>query len=255
VKTGNKKKAKQGQAQTTGERAYGAIRQIFKLSPLALAGIVFAILFVAFIAYSVFQPPPPKPSTSYYSEPLILASALQLLPGENYTYEINDPSLGIVTMQNEVKGRSDGCLVVETKAGENSIPFCLEEQTGEPRLPQGQDNRAGVGPQFFQPWMLALKDGWSWRTSANSTVEFMGASETIASSAVYRVAGRGPSRGREAFKVAIDVSVKRISDGKEYSHAETTQVVWIDAKKRVLLYAASGNSTIALVGAPFPLAP
>jgi hypothetical protein len=224
----------------------------FQLSSTALVILAIVVIFLAFTAYVLMQPPPPAYTTSY-QEPLVPAVGLKLLPGEKYVYRLGDGQNQML-IEHNVQGRSEGCMVVTTSFENYSIPFCIDEATGEAKLSgQTGENAQAAGPDFAQSWMLALKDGWNWTMSVNTTVEMMGSTETIQALSVYRVASRGTVKGRDAFKVIADTSIRRVSNGRIYSSDNTTETVWVDVDKRVLLYTSSNGVTVELVEAPFKI--
>ncbi len=207
-----------------------------------------------FLTYFITRPIPP-PIVVSYADPLVPLTGLKMVSGENYVYSWSDPQLGEVRIENKVGNLAGECLLVTTESNNATIPFCLDGKTGEPIDPSRQGQTLNVSPQFFQSWMLALTDGWTWRASVNTTVEWLGSSETIESASNYRVAARGTVKGREAFKVLIETSMARISNEKRYPSETATQVVWVDAEKRVLLYAGSEEGHLELMEAPFKVEP
>ncbi len=221
--------------------------------------LLIALAFFIFVLYVMTKPIPPPINTSYMG-PLVPVTGLKLAPGEKYVYELFDQSLGKVRLNSTVKERAQGCIVVEADSNGVTVPFCLDELTGEPKVQQGPDQQApgqqaGIVPQFTQPWMLALTENWTWGNGMNTTVEWMGSVESIESSSTYRVAAIGKVKGRMAFKVIIDSTVRRVSNGKGFPAENWTQVVWVDSEKRVLLYAGLLNGHIELVEAPFKVEP
>ncbi|MFH1471222.1 MAG: hypothetical protein ABIF01_05720 [Candidatus Micrarchaeota archaeon] len=216
--------------------------------------IVLAIGAILFFFY-VFTQPPPTPVSSSYSEPLIPVTGLKFSPGETYVYEWYDQQMGSVRISNSVKERAGGCILVYTQSANFSLPFCIDEITGESKDPSNPAEPLNMSPQLFQPWMLALKENWTWRTEVNMTIEWMGSTEKIDSRSVYRVVSREPIKGRDAYKVIIETSVNRASNSMIYPIERDAQVVWVDAEKRILLYANSSTSKIELTGAPFKVEP
>ena len=231
----------------------------FNFSRTTWAILLVIAGFFIFVLYIMTKPIPP-PITTTYAGALVPVTGLRIEPGEKYAYELYDERLGKVRLNNTIGERTTDCIVVETDSNGMSVPFCLDERTGEPKLQQGAsgpsaDQQAGVVPQFIHPWMLALTDNWTWSNGINTTIEWMGSTEVIESSSTYRVVARGGMKGRPAFKVLIEASARRISNGREYQNENGTQVVWVDAEKRVLLYAGFPSGHIELVEAPFKIEP
>jgi hypothetical protein len=227
-----------------------------KVSGWVLWGLLILLLFVLFLAYTLAQPSP-KPEYSAYEGPIEPVVGLQILPGEEYVYELGQDER-VLRLVHKVGAKDGDCITVSSDAEGMMVPFCLNLETGRAQYPGQQSvqgSHAPLTPDFSQPWMLALKTGWSWIVGLNSTVEFMGSTESVRAESVYRVVARGSAKGRDAFKVSVQTTAVRVSNGVAYHDSNNTEVVWVDAEKRVLLYANSGGVRLELVEAPFQIVP
>lgn len=227
----------------------------FRMTAFRWVLVIVSVIFIVFLAF-IFMQPGPERTSSIFREPLIPVVGIKLLPGEKYVYSFGDDRLGKMKIVQEVGARGNGCILVSTNVQNMSVPFCLDEKTGEPRTTGQTAGGASIAvtsasPDFMQPWMLALTDGWSWRLGVNTTVMMMGSNETIEALSVYKVAARTNVKGRDSFKVTIETSMRRVSNGKAYESSNRTETVWIDADKRVLLYAVSNGVATELIEAPF----
>ena len=88
---------------------------------------------------------------------------MRLLPGEKYVYAFEDPDLGKLKIEQIVEGRRGGCMVVNTTIQNMSIPFCLDEKTGEAKTSGEWAQASPAGPGFTSgeeskpaagPWRL-----------------------------------------------------------------------------------------------------
>ncbi|MCL6088667.1 MAG: hypothetical protein M1530_00700 [Candidatus Marsarchaeota archaeon] len=102
---------------------------------------------------------------------------------------------------------------------------------------------------YFQPWMLALSDNWSW--SANSTLVVQPFNQRYSQPLLLHVTGRQNLSGRDAF--IVELSALPSSDPIGWGSAVygSAGKMAIDAKQRVLLSLSMPNATLTLVQAPF----
>ncbi len=169
---------------------------------------------------------------------------LQLLPGEKYgyTYKMSGVEANITYTMIGLVGDCVGVRADASAAQEfASSTVCINMETGEVRANE-------LSADFFQPWMLSLRDGFSWNSTSRITypppLEFNDATLRTVS-----VLGREDFRGRPAFKVR-SIST-RIINGQTANVLEAD--LWVDEEKRVLLGSESKLFTIELISAPFPL--
>ncbi|MFH1447598.1 MAG: hypothetical protein ABIG39_01935 [Candidatus Micrarchaeota archaeon] len=207
------------------------------------------LLFLLLLVYITSQPLP-SPETYSYQEPLIPLTSLRVLPEETYAYVLRSPGMADIPITNHVKERKGRCMVIITMSQNMTFPFCLDVETGDSLTSSGDP---APSPEFSQPWMLALKEGWTWKVSSNTTVEMMGMRETMHGSSEYRVAAIGSMKGRSAYKVIIETTITRINDGDNYESSKRTEVIWVDTEKLVMIYGTSGESVLELIDAPFDL--
>lgn len=232
--------------------AYSAIYQ--RLPSLPLLGKGYTALFIAIVlayaclfAYALFTIPKPEITGSVVEGALSKNSQLALMPGEKYAYEF------------EIRGKPElaeygvfsvpGCggVAVEETLGASSIALCLLanglEQGGKASN-MGYENATML---VFAPWMLAVSGNFSWRvdTEMGYQAERAGvpSGAIVEGFVLYSSRGKRDVAGREAYAIAVGTA--------PFSGEQT--MLYVDAQKRVLLLAESGNATVRLVEAPFPL--
>jgi len=185
-----------------------------------------------------------KTTLNYTAEPLSPNMRLQLMPGEKYiyAYKLSGVQANITYAVLSLLG---DCMGVRAEAisGEELVAstVCINMETGEVRANE-------LATDFFQPWMLSLRDNFSWHSTSRINypppIEFDDATLRTVSAL-----GREEFRGRPAFKVR-SISTRMIN-------GETANILeadmWVDEEKRVLLGSESKIFTIELVSAPFPL--
>jgi len=203
-----------------------------------------AILLVSFALYALFalwvmlSNPVGEMAAIVQEAQLVKNSRLMLLPGEYYEYEFSSPT-GFQRIGYQVS-KSSQCNGTLVSGGLSSqrVSACLS--------PSG--NLAGDYPQFnsslgnqsmplFSPWMLAVSDNFSWQVNTSMSI----ASAKVSLPTTFRSLGKKIVAGRSAFEIVVE---SEIGQPSRY---------YVDAEKRVLLYADFGNVTAKLVSAPFPL--
>ena len=195
-----------------------------------------ALLYFIFVAY-VFLTSPLTIGQDFYEQPIQKNSALLLLPGETYRYDISSPAgRDSVTYKT---GRSPSCtglLVSEEPSGAGA---CLS-QSGNLAQPGAEAFNSSYGNQsmlLFAPWMLAVSDDFRWGFESRITA----GSTTVAFPVSLTSKGRKTVAGRDAYEISVS------------SSGSTPSLFYIDAEKRVLLSAEAENVSVRLVAAPFAL--
>jgi hypothetical protein len=202
-----------------------------------------AAFYIIFIIYVFMITPPVQITNDFIEAPIHKNSQLALLPGEKYTYDI--PVQGTVMRLSYDIGSGPGChgtLVSETY-GKDTMALCLGQDGMLANSEGKRQENFGFGNQsimLFSPWMLAVSENFSW--SAGSTVSAAGAE--IKSSVFFTSAGRRTTGGRETYAIELRA---------DSPTSAPIMTMYIDAQKRVLVMAESGNSSIRLFSAPFQL--
>jgi len=185
-----------------------------------------------------------KTTLEHDSDPLTPNVQLQLSAGEVYAYESN-LSGSLSNTIYSVAGLAGGCMAVRAEVSNQEIrassDFCIDVRTGEIR-------NSDVPPDFFQPWMLSLDEGFSWTSRTRIVYPPPIELEDVTNLSIS-VEGLGLFRGRPSFKVRA--LTLRTIDGKQAAKLE--HVLWIDSEKRVLLGSSSSLLEVRLVSAPFDL--
>lgn len=210
-------------------------------STSAIAYLSIACYFL-FTAYVFFTMPRPEFASTLYESPLSKNSQVRLLPGERYSYLVSS-SLGTAAIPviYEVKSvpTCAGIFLAEQAEG-YAASACISRQTGNALDDLLQLNSSTGNQSFlvFSPWMLAVSENFLWQTT--STVSAGGLS--INFPVLLRSFGKRALAGRDAYEVSASSGVTGLQS-----------TYYIDAEKRVLLLAKSGNLTVQLVSAPFVL--
>jgi len=181
---------------------------------ILFASIAIMVVLIALGAFFI-SPALGNPSIVSREAPLYKNTYFQLAPGQTYIYS--------VTMSNNTAnatyriGEGDGCTLVRLMESVNFSGACLDRFGMDDA---GFNSSVGKPPiLMFQPWMLALKDGWTW----NSTMylSFDGRLKRVSQSS-YRVIRLENYSGRQAYVVELK------TDG-------STDYEWVDAERRILL--------------------
>ena len=200
-------------------------------------------VYLVFIIYVFMITPPVEITSDFLEAPIHKNSQLALLPGEKYTYDL--PVQGTVMQLVYDIGRGAGCsgVVVSESYGKDVMSLCLgndgmlSDSDGQRQENFGYGNRSIM---LFSPWMLAASENFSWNTE--SIVSAAGAK--ITSSVFFTSAGKGMTGGRETYAIELRTDSQT---------SAPMMTMYVDAEKRVLVMAESGNASIRLVGAPFQL--
>ena len=195
-----------------------------------------ALVYLVFVAY-VFFTSPLTIAQDFYEQPLQKNSALALLAGETYRYEISSPDgKETVTYNTGRYSPCAGLLVSEERSGAG---VCLT-QSGNLAQAGAESYNSSYGNQsilLFAPWMLAVSDDFRWGFESRITAGSTAISFPVALSSK----GRKTIAGREEYEISVS------------SAGSPPSLFYIDAQKRVLLSAESANVSVKLIQAPFPL--
>jgi hypothetical protein len=199
-----------------------------KLDPVAIASLVVLFIFL-YLAATQIQPALDNPRVISTEAPLEKNTPLQIKSNETYiySYSTNNRSVNITYTIEAIPG----CTLISIVEAEGSPALCLDTWG----VGKGGSNASFDQPSIllFKPWMLALKDGWTWNTSIYIVFEG-GASEHV-SDVYYRVVRREIFEGHDTFVVEIRPS----AGDQEYDY--------VDAEKRILLKAEGVGYDVALI--------
>lgn len=178
----------------------------------AVAALIAAVLVGMSMFGSFFE----NPKVTYSEAPLEKNREFQLRPGEiyRYSYMMNNSSANMTFLILE----GDGCTRIRLAEERNGTDVCVNKWGVD-----GFGSNVTLGSPYallFKPWMLALKEGWTWNNTMWLT--FNGASEHISDNH-YRVVRLENYSGRQSFIVEIK------------SGAGAVEYDWVDAEKRILL--------------------
>lgn len=195
-----------------------------------------ALAYLLFVAY-VFLSSPLTMSQDFYEQPLQKNSALQLLSGETYAYQISSPDGRQTVAYSTSRASSCAGLLVSEEASGASL--CLS-QSGNLAQEGTEAFNSSFGNQsilLFAPWMLAVSDDFKWGFESRITA----GSTAISFPVSLFSKGKKTVAGREAYEISVG------------SSGSPPSLFYIDAQKRVLLSAESANVSVKLISAPFPL--
>jgi len=226
-----------GRVRGTGRAAALHARSFLSLETpwdYAKLSVAFIALMVLAMALFVLWPAEKEVRVRAQAEPLRKNAALNLSPGEVYAYNYSLAG-GSALVSFEVGNRFGNCVIVRSSPG--GMEGCI---AGNGTLLYGNLPRG-----FFEEWMLALAENWSWEVREEREIAWLGLSETQLTR--YVVTEVGERKGRRAFHVVVSVSY--ISSNATFQESEA----WVDAEKRVLMELDSGALKIELIQAPFPI--
>ncbi|MEW6722078.1 MAG: hypothetical protein AB1324_02365 [Candidatus Micrarchaeota archaeon] len=192
----------------------------------ALGILITAVL----LGSALFQSLLDNPRAVFLEKPLLKNRNISFAPGENYTYSymINGTEQADLTY---VILEGPGCTGIRVAQEVNGTRVCVDEWG----VDESGSNVSLSNPSilFFRPWMLALRDGWTWENSM--FMAFEGGARHISDNR-YRVIRMENYSGRESYVVEISSD----AGGKEYQ--------WVDAEKRILLKSEGQGYSVVLRG-------
>ncbi len=235
--------------------------------------LISAALFILLVALAILSPfflPPPSWSVEVSEAPLHKNAQLGLRPGDGLVYALDTPDgRTLIHLQ---ASRANGCPGVLLADADARAAYAAGGQPAQRALPASSSysvcvgfdgverapNGSSMGSNlsfsslawpYFQPWMLALADNWSW--SANSTLVVQPFNQRYSQPLLLHVAGRQNVSGRDAF--IVELSALPSSDPIGWGSAiyGSAGKMAIDSKQRVLLSLSMPNATLTLVQAPF----
>ncbi|HSB47638.1 MAG TPA: hypothetical protein VLD37_06505 [Candidatus Bilamarchaeum sp.] len=169
-----------------------------------------------FLSSAVFKPRFGNPQLVFDEAPIEKNSELMLSPGETYRYSYNMNGTEINISYAILDGI--GCTRVRFVEKLNDSEVCLDSHGNDATGYNSTFSNPSI--MLFKPWMLALKEGWTWKSSMFLSY---GGDLSPVSVTDYRVI-RSESYGN---RTAFVVEIKSEDNYSEYQ--------WVDAEKRVLL--------------------
>ncbi|HID72986.1 TPA: hypothetical protein EYP38_03510 [Candidatus Micrarchaeota archaeon] len=190
-------------------------KKVPQLSPLVVAGIAVAILLVIMLySGSRFQPFLESARTTISEGSLDKNTQLMIRNGDVFVYDymLDNASFNMTFTVSE----GPGCTVL-TYEEATGVEACLDVWGND----YSGMNTSLANPMLiaFKPWMLAVKNGWTWEASMN--MAFEGVDKDVMDME-YTAVRTELFRGRKAYVVKIS------TDGVD-------TFSWVDADKRVLL--------------------
>jgi hypothetical protein len=188
-------------------------------------------------AYIFFATPPLQIEARLSEGALGKNAELSLAPGEKYVYYLESPD-GLQQIAYSVDSYSGcaGVMVIEA-SGQGGQEVCILKNGMSP----GSDTNANFGNQsilLFSPWMLSASENFSWEVD----IVYRSNGMEVLMPTYFTSKGRKQMASRDAYE--IDISDSTGSAPSRF---------FVDAEKRVLLYADMGNVTVTMVSAPFAL--
>jgi len=202
--------------------------------------IACVIGYLGFTAYIFFSMPPIEIEARLLEGGLSKNSALLLSPGERYLYTVESPEGSQQVAYAVSSSPSCAGVAVAEQAGQQSQTVCILKSGMLSGSGEGAAN-SNFGNQsilLFSPWMLAASENFSWKVDSIYSAQGM----EMAISTRFESKGKTAFAGREAYEIEVG----------DDSGAPPARF-FIDAEKRVLLYANLGNATVRMDEAPFAL--
>ncbi len=198
-----------------------------KLDKVTIATILALVVLVA-LGSLIYKPKFDNPKTVVIGEQLIKNSKIMFKPGQQYTYQYDMNGTFLNLTFNVIEG--NGCTGIMLYGG-NASGACVDDYGVERN---GSDTGYADGSIFFfQPWMLALKDGWQWNTS--TYLEY-GDTKSMVDSTEYRVIRQEEFAGQQCFVVEIK------------DESGITEYDWISQKDRTVVKIESNGYKLERVG-------
>lgn len=195
---------------------------------VVVASVVVLAIIMALSAV-MFKPHFDNPNITLAEAPLTKNTEFQLMPGEQYTYAYLVNGTEVNATYEIFNG--DNCTIIALMETTPPSASCVDRWGMDERGYNSLLNNSQM--MLFKPWMLALREGWTWNTTMY--MGFENESQYVASMD-YRVMRTDTWHGRKAFVVMENVS------GSEPEYE------WVDAEKRILLTLQGNGYEIDLVG-------
>ena len=225
--------------------AWGALEAAYNRMPVfpyldritTLMLIACVAGYLGFTAY-IFLTTPPMQIEARLSEGALGRNAqLGLLPGENYAYSLETQD-GLQQVSYAVRSEP-GCagVVVAESSSRGAQEACILKNGMSP----GSETASYLGNQsilLFSPWMLSASENFTWEVDTIYRSNGM----EVSIPTYFSSKGMKKVAARDAYEIDI-------SD----SSGAAASRFYIDAEKRVLLYAELGNVTLKMASAPFAL--
>lgn len=186
-----------------------------KDSLVFVAAVLVLALFIV-VAALLIRPAFESPTVVYKEAPLQKNAQLNLSPGSAFRYTlVMNQSWANATY---LIGQTDNCTLIRMMESVNFSGVCLDSDG----LEEGGSNATLMNPAIvmFQPWMLALSDGWTWNNTMY--LSFNGDLKEVQQNQ-YRVVRMENYSGIMAYVVELTTD-----DGPP-------EYMWVDAQRRILL--------------------
>ncbi len=250
----------------------GPVRLFFICLGVTIGLMILAALLLPSIA------PRASWSWSVNETPLHKNAAFALRPGDALIYEVNASNQqALVRLDAFEQAGCPGVMVADAgtaqavhrslAAAQASEPGVYEVCIGTDGNERASDGRvlgsnlsfSNASWPYFQPWMLAVDENFSWPAERIFSVQPV--NQTGITRLLYRTVGTANVSGRKAYVVELTampepggppwaaVMTGGSSPANDLRNPSITML--IDAQARVLLYAQSGGTSVRLVGAPF----
>lgn len=211
--------------------------------------LVTAVIVLAFIIYFFVYPVDNSFQKTVVQQPLSLNKTLQLFEGENYTYDYYLAEK--TTVVYSVYGRQDNCTPVTGRRKDSDLSVfsgCVDDEGKVVRGVVVADKTIinVTGLDFFQQWMLALTENWSWVSEIRYENPAVGLKDI--QRVEYKVVGEQTVLGRDAYLVFVNATT---GDGDPV--LGLNRLCFIDKEKRVILRSEFEWGTMRLIEAPFEL--
>lgn len=234
---GNASVGKEGK-ESFAESVKNKIFQFFESGGLWPILLFSVIGYLALVAYFFFFMPKEEIQRFSFEDSLVRTSELGIMPGEQYRYiyETSDV-VGFFDYNITSAAWCPGVVVLES-FGENASSFCITKEGTIYNETSVSGKKENAYLTLFSTWMLSLSDGFSW--NAYSTYKAYGINTTISFN--LKTKGKVNVAGREAYYVEASNSFE-----------DSVSKFYVDAEKRVLLYAEDNLTRVILSRAPFEL--
>ncbi len=186
------------------------------------------VFLVALFSSSWFIAPKIQNSTLIIVEgPLQKNSQLHFQNGDiyEYVYKSGNSSANVTFLVTD----HYSCMMLNSIDDASGPGSCIDRTLGTDRAMQNSSLEDAT-LLIYRPWMLALRDGWTWNVSVYMTMDGY---PTKVSEIDYRVMRRDVYQGRPIFVVQM------VGDGLH-------QITYVDEERRVLVYMEGDGFEISL---------
>ena len=225
--------------------------------------LCIAFIFLGLIISTFFSSYLPKPAISSILEegPLLKNSGLKIYEGESFRYVLKtNSSSSEIFLGAGLRSECPGIYLSDLTRYGGGAPIienngvCLGKD-GVERDKKGQKlgnnmSFSNLTWPYFQPWMLALDENFTWNANLSMFIEPYNLSQT--QQIKWKVTGTKKYLGRDSYEVIVQGGDTIGNSAIDLGFGLNSPITLIiDEERRILLFMQEGDLNISLISAPF----